>query len=94
MSRVIFVALLVIIAGSATAQTIDASVHRSGSGWTASVVVGRGGHSTSPAIVARRTVTPAMRAAWTARCQPRDSEPDRYGIIRVIYAAPGCQYGP
>jgi hypothetical protein len=38
--------------------------------------------------------TEASKAEWTERCKPTDSRPDRYGVIHVLYAAEGCQFGP
>ena len=50
-----------------------------------------------------RTVAPPLDAAaaaralerehrWVDRCRPT-SEPDRYGVARYRYAAPGCEFG-
>lgn len=31
--------------------------------------------------------------AWVAYCQPRRGPPDKYGVVRLIYAHPGCDLG-
>lgn len=30
---------------------------------------------------------------WEAFCQPQRTAPDQYGVIRMIYAHPGCEFG-
>ena len=43
--------------------------------------------------VEMRKVSADERAVWQTRCRPRDVT-DRYGVVHVVYAAAGCQYGP
>lgn len=35
----------------------------------------------------------ARTAAWEARCRPTPGAPDHLGVSRMIYAAPGCEFG-
>jgi hypothetical protein len=88
------------LAAPAAAQTfITSDVHRNSSGgYSVETRIDRGqafgGWSTSPGVIEMRKITPADRAAWIERCKPTDSRPDRYGVTHVVYAAPGCQFGP
>jgi hypothetical protein len=41
----------------------------------------------TPAEIAART------EAWEARCRPTLSAPDKLGVQRYVYAAPGCEFG-
>ena len=30
---------------------------------------------------------------WVAYCKPRRGPPDQYGVVRMLYAHPGCEFG-
>lgn len=34
-----------------------------------------------------------FNAEWDYYCRPQRAAPDQYGVVRMIYAHPGCEFG-
>ena len=45
-----------------------------------------------PATEQERAAAEARDRRWVARCNPAIRQ-DRYGMLRYVYSAPGCEYG-
>ena len=92
--------LLLALATTSTAEAqtfVSTDVHRGPNGFSIDTTITRGGIGgmvAQPQFIERHVPTAASKAAWLERCKPTDSDPDRYGVVHVIYAAPGCQFGP
>ncbi|CAL8976512.1 hypothetical protein GJ689_06820 [Rhodoplanes serenus] len=88
-------AMMLLLASPAAAQTFT-----TGCGWGSRSVFCQSKWLSGPVAVAgqldyveMRKVSADERAVWQTRCRPRDVT-DRYGVVHVVYAAAGCQYGP
>lgn len=58
-----------------------------------SSVVSRGPQYTGPVELRTPQEIKDEEDRWIAYCQPKRGAPDEYGVVRMIYAHKGCEFG-
>lgn len=94
MKTIAIAAVAALLTTAAQAETSTTSCGRTYMDkYECTTTVRRAPRPSGPVEMLTKEEVEAFNSAWDAYCQPKRGAPNRYGVVHLIYAHPGCEFG-